>query len=137
MNGTIKVFHQILVSLFKKFESNSLFCNNCHSLYFWSITVTVAMVRAMGCDMQWTTRVHFHPIHVATNTLLSRSVIDSVINLVLAVPIASLVWLDPLAFLCREIIAYSTSALCWPCIATESDNLLWGKNMGWLYITSS
>ena len=73
MNGSINVFHQILVSLFKKFESSSLFCNNCHSLYFCSITVTVAMAmeKAMGYDIQWSTRVHFHPIHVATNAQLS------------------------------------------------------------------
>ena len=46
--GTIKVCHQkkfaILVSLLKYFESSSLLCNNCHSPYFCSITVTVAVV---------------------------------------------------------------------------------------------
>ena len=35
---------------FNYFESSSLFYNNCHSLYFCSITVTVVMVRAMGRD---------------------------------------------------------------------------------------
>ena len=86
MNGTIKVCHQILVSLFKYFESSSLFCNNCHSLYFCSITVTVAMARGMSHDFSRAVSVDFHPIHVAANTLLCRSVIDFIINLVLAVP---------------------------------------------------
>ena len=82
-SGTIKVCHQILVSLFKYLESRCLFCNNCHSLYFCSITVTVVMVRAMGRDFSGALSVaDFHPIHVATNRLLSRSVIDSIINLV-------------------------------------------------------
>ena len=86
MNGTIKVCHQILVSLFKYFESSSLLCNNCHSFYFCSITVTVVMVRAMGHDFSAALSVDFHQIHVATNTLLSLSVIDFIINLVLGVP---------------------------------------------------
>ena len=86
MNGNIKVCHQILVSLFNYFESNSLFCNNCHSLYFCSITVTVAMARGMGRDFSGAVSADFHPIHVATNTLLCRSVIDFIINFVLAVP---------------------------------------------------
>ena len=86
MNGIIK-FATRLVSLLKYFESSSLFCNNCHSLYFCSIMVTVPMARAMvGRDFSGALSVDFHPIHVATNTLLSRSVTDSIINLVLAVP---------------------------------------------------
>ena len=40
--------------------------------------VTADFSRALSVD--------FHPMHVATNTLLFRSVIDSIINLVLAVP---------------------------------------------------
>ena len=63
-------------------ESSSLFCNNCHSLYFCSIMVTV---RVMGCDFERALSVDFHSIHVTFNTLLFWSVIDSIINLVLAV----------------------------------------------------
>ena len=74
------------MSLFNYFESNSLFCNNCHSLYFYSITVTVALARGMGRDFSGAVSADFHPIHVATNTLLCRSVIDFIINFVLAVP---------------------------------------------------
>ena len=83
MNGTIKVCQQTLVSLFKYFDSSSLFCNNCHSLCFCSITVTVVMARAMGHDFSGALSVDFHPIQVATNKLLSQLVIDSIINLVL------------------------------------------------------
>ena len=66
MNGIIKVCHQTLVtSWFKYFESSSLFCNNCHSLYFSSIVVTVVvMVRAMGRDFSGSLSVDFHSIHV-------------------------------------------------------------------------
>ena len=85
MNGTIKVCHHISVSLFKYFESSSLFCSNCHSLYFCSIMVTVAMVRAMGRDFSGALSVNFHLLYVATNTLLSHSVIHSMINLALVV----------------------------------------------------
>ena len=87
MNGTIKVCHQILLSLFKYFESCKFsVLNNCHSLYFCSTTVTVEMTGVMGCDFSGALNVDFHPIHVATNILLSRSVIDFIINIVLAVP---------------------------------------------------
>ena len=48
--------------------------------------VTVAMVRAMGCDFSGALSANFHLIYVAANTLLSHSVIYSIINLVLAVP---------------------------------------------------
>ena len=44
------------------------------------------MTGAMGRDFSGGLNVDFHPIHVATNILLSRSVIDFIINLVLAVP---------------------------------------------------
>ena len=81
MNGTIKICQQTLVSLFKYLDSSSLFCNNCHSLCFCSITVTMA--RAMDHDFSGTLSVDVHPIHVATNKLLSQLVIDSIINLVL------------------------------------------------------
>ena len=50
MNGTIKACYQILVSLFKHFESCSLFCSNSHSLYFSRIMVTMVMARAMNLD---------------------------------------------------------------------------------------
>ena len=42
-------------------------------------------VRVMGRDFSRAMSVDFHPIHVATNMLLSQSVLDSIINLVLAV----------------------------------------------------
>ena len=71
MNETIKVCHQILLSLFKYLESSSLACNKCHSLHFCSIMVTVAMVRVMGHDFGRALSVDFHPIHVATNMPLS------------------------------------------------------------------
>ena len=48
--------------------------------------VTVVMARARGCDFSGALSVDFHPIHVATFTILSRSIIDSMINLVLTVP---------------------------------------------------
>ena len=37
----------------------------------------------MGHDFSGALSVDFHPIHVATNKLLSQLVIDSIINLVL------------------------------------------------------
>ena len=41
------------------------------------------MAREMDCDFSRALSVaDFNPIHVATNRLLSRSVIDSIINLV-------------------------------------------------------
>ena len=43
------------------------------------------MARAMGRDFSGALSVDFHPMHVATNTILSRSIIDSIINLVLTV----------------------------------------------------
>ena len=58
MNGTIKLCHQILVSLFEYFESSSLFCSNCHSLYFCSIMVTVVMARAVDCDFSLSVDLH-------------------------------------------------------------------------------
>ena len=86
MNGTIEVWHQTLVSKFKYFESSSLLCNSYHSLYFCSITVIEATARVVGSNFSGALSVDFHPIHVDTNKLLFRSVIDSIINLVLAAP---------------------------------------------------
>ena len=40
----------------------------------------------MGSNFSGVPSVDFHPIHVATNKLLSRSVIHSIINLILATP---------------------------------------------------
>ena len=57
------------------------------------------MARAMGRDFSGAVSVDFHPIHVATNTLLSRSVIDFIINLVLAVPSYSHVAIDLRTFM--------------------------------------
>ena len=84
--------------------------------------VTLVMVRAMGHDFSGALSVDFHLIHVTTNTLLSRSVIDPIINLVWLF-LVSLVWLDP-QFTCRNVITYSISISHWPLIATESDNML-------------
>ena len=59
--------------------------------------VIVAMVRAINRDLSEHC-VDFHQIYiyVATNTLLPQLVIDSIINLVLDVVPASLMWPHPI-----------------------------------------
>ena len=86
--GPLK-FAAKLLSLFKYFESNSLFCNNCHSLCFCSIMhghSGYGEGNGVTADFSGAVSVDFHPIYVANNTLLPSSALYSIINIVLAVP---------------------------------------------------
>ena len=117
--GTIHKLAIKLVNLFKCFKSSSLFCSDCHSLHFCSMSQWQWQgQRITDFSEHWVLTFPQYAC-IATNTLLP--VIDSIIKFVLDAMHGQAL------FSHRGIIAYSQYKWLTWATHTENDNILWAK----------